>query len=157
MLGELYSDPILKAAAAIPPARRLAAPHASATKTSRVCGSEVEVDLAMAGDRVADFGMAARACALGQASASILARNIVGASAAELFRLRDEMRAMLKEGAAAPRGARWSELAVLQPIRDYPQRHASTLLVFEAVCACLERLGFSPAAAARGEGAARPS
>lgn len=145
MLGELYSDRILKAAAAIPPARRLDAPDASATKTSRVCGSEVDVDIKMDGDRVAEFGMSARACALGQASASIVARQIVGASGTELCRLRDEMRAMLKDGGPPPSGARWADLAALQPIRDYPQRHASTLLVFEAVAACLEALGFSPA------------
>lgn len=145
MLGDLYSDLILKAAAAIPPARRLESADASATKTSRVCGSEIDVDLKMDGDRVAEFGMAARACALGQASASIVARRIIGASAGELLRLRDDMRAMLKENGAPPSGGRWAELAALQPIRDYPQRHASTLLVFEAVAACLEALGFSSA------------
>lgn len=140
MLSDVYSDAILKAAAAIPPARRIAAPDASAKKTSRVCGSEVEVDLVMDGAAVADFGMEARACALGQASASIIARNIVGATAAELYALRDAMRAMLKENGPPPRGARWVELAALQPIFDYPPRHASTLLVFEAVAECLDRL-----------------
>lgn len=142
MLGDIYSDAILKAAGAIPPARRLEAPDASAKKASRVCGSEVVVDLKMDGDRVADFGMEARACALGQASASILARNIAGAAAAELLALRDAMRAMLKEGGPPPAGARWSELAALAPVAAYPQRHASTLLVFEAVAECLARLGF---------------
>ena len=143
MLGDLYSDAILTAAAAIPPARRLARPDASAKKTSRVCGSEVEVDLKMDGPRVAEFGMEARACALGQASASILARSIVGASAPELLRLRDEMRAMLKEGGPPPAGARFADLAALRPIRDYPQRHASTLLAFEAVAECLAALGYA--------------
>ena len=140
MISELYSGGVLDAAAAIPPARRLAAPDASATKASRVCGSEVTVDLVMKDGVVADFGMEAKACALGQASASILARNILGADADELYRLRDEMRAMLKDGAPPPSGARWRDLALLAPIRDYPQRHASTLLVFEAVCACLDSL-----------------
>lgn len=144
MIGELYSDRILEAAAAIPPARRLAAPHASAKKVSRVCGSEVEVDLCLEGGEVSDFGMEARACALGQAAASIVARNIVGAGAEELYRLRDEMRAMLKEGGPPPTGARWADLSALQPIRDYPQRHASTMLVFEAVAACLDQLGGAP-------------
>jgi NifU-like protein involved in Fe-S cluster formation len=140
VLSDLYSDKILAAAAAIPPARRLDHPDASATKVSRVCGSEVGVDLSMAGGRVADIGLEARACALGQASASIVARNIVGANAAELRRLRDEMRAMLKEEGPPPVGARWAELAALRPIKDYPQRHASTMLVFEAVVACLEAI-----------------
>lgn len=142
MLGDIYSDAILKAAGAIPPARRLEAPDASAKKASRVCGSEVVVDLKMDGDRVADFGMEARACALGQASASILARNVAGAGAAELLALRDAMRAMLKDGGPPPAGERWRELAALAPIAAYPQRHASTLLVFEAVAECLARLGF---------------
>jgi NifU-like protein involved in Fe-S cluster formation len=140
MLADVYSDAILEAAAAIPPARRLAAPDATARKASRVCGSEVLVDLKMAGDKVADIGLTAKACALGQASASILARSIAGASATELYRLRDEMRAMLKEGRPPPAGARWKALAALAPIRDYPERHASTLLVFEAVCACLDEI-----------------
>lgn len=143
MLSELYTGGVLDAAAAIPPARRLDAPDASATKVSRVCGSEVSVDLNMDGDQVTAFGMEAKACALGQAAASIVARNIIGARAGELFALRSQMRAMLKDDGPAPSGARWSDLAMLAPIRDYPQRHASTLLVFEAVCACLEQLGHS--------------
>ncbi|NWG92613.1 MAG: iron-sulfur cluster assembly scaffold protein [Parvularculaceae bacterium] len=152
MLSDLYSERILDAAAAIPPARRLAAPDASATKTSRICGSEVSVDLVMKDGVVAAFGMEAKACALGQASASIVARNIIGASAEELYALREAMRAMLKEGGPPPDAdpklaARWKELEALSAIRDYPQRHASTLLVFEAVCACLDALGFSSAPA----------
>jgi NifU-like protein involved in Fe-S cluster formation len=143
MLNDLYSDRILKAAGAIPPARRLDHPDASATKVSRICGSEVAVDLVMKDGVVAEFGMEAKACALGQASASIVARNIIGATPAEMFTLRDEMRAMLKQGGDPPSAPRWAELAALTPIRAYPQRHASTLLVFEAVAACLEALRFS--------------
>lgn len=138
MLSDLYSDRILAAAASIPPARRLKEPTATATKTSRVCGSSVTVDLDVVGGRVADIGLEARACALGQASASIVARNIIGAEETELRRLRDDMRAMLKTGGPAPSGERWRELECLRPIKDYPQRHASTMLVFEAVVACLD-------------------
>ena len=144
MLSDLYSERILEAAAAIPPARRLEKPDASATKISRVCGSEVSVDLNLKDGAVADFGMEAKACALGQASSSILARNIIGARADELYALRDAMRAMLKENGEPPHIAlgapRWKELEALSAIRDYPQRHASTMLVFEAVCACLDAL-----------------
>ncbi|MEO1241073.1 MAG: iron-sulfur cluster assembly scaffold protein [Pseudomonadota bacterium] len=140
MISDLYSGGILDAAAAIPPARRLDHPQASAVKISRVCGSEVEVDLSLKDGAVAEFGMAARACALGQAAASIVARNIIGATPDELYTLRDQMRAMLKEGASPPAGKRWKDLALLESIRDYPQRHASTLLVFEAVCDCLDQL-----------------
>ncbi|MFN3958392.1 MAG: iron-sulfur cluster assembly scaffold protein [Parvularculaceae bacterium] len=147
MLSDLYSDRILAAAAAIPPARRLAAPDASARKVSRVCGSEVVVDLRIGNGRVAEFGLEAKACALGQASASILARNIVGATPEELFTLRDEMRAMLQQGGPAPAGPRWADLQALSAIRDYPQRHASTLLVFEAVCEALAALGHGPGGA----------
>ncbi len=93
---------------------------------------------------VADFGMEARACALGQASASIVARNIVGATAEELYALRDEMRAMLKEGGEPPKDARWKEMESLLAIRDYPQRHASTMLAIEAVCVCLDDLQLRP-------------
>ncbi|MEM8771987.1 MAG: iron-sulfur cluster assembly scaffold protein [Pseudomonadota bacterium] len=142
MLSELYSNAILDAASSIPPSERLAAPDASAKKVSRICGSEVEVDINMQDDKVAAFGMSARACALGQASASILARNIVGAEPSELFRLRDEVRAMLKDNGEPPSGARWGDLAMLASIREYPQRHASVMLPFEAVVDCLEQLGF---------------
>ncbi len=140
MISDLYSGGILDAAAAIPAAARLDTPQATATKVSRVCGSEVEVDISLKDGVVAEFGMAARACALGQASASIVARNIVGVRAEELYRLREEMCAMLKEGGSPPIGERWQELAMLAPIRDYPQRHASTMLVFDAVCDCLDQI-----------------
>ena len=141
MIGAIYSDKILEAAGAIPPVRRLESPDASARKVSRVCGSEVAVDLIMESGAVSDFGMEARACALGQASASIVAQNIIGARANELYQLRDQMRAMLKDGAPPPRGARWAELAALEAVKDYPQRHASTMLVFEAICECLNQIG----------------
>ncbi len=143
MISDLYSGPILDAAAGIPAARRLDAPDASAKKVSRVCGSEVEVDVKIDGGVIEDFGMIARACALGQAAASLAAQNIIGAAPVELFRLRDEMRAMLKEGGPPPTGARWRDLAALEPVRDYPQRHASTMLVFEAIADCLDQLGYA--------------
>ncbi len=148
MISDLYSGGILDAAAAIPVARRLDAPGATAKKISRVCGSEIEVDLTLKDGVVAEFGMKARACALGQAAASIVARNIVGASVDELYRLRDQMRAMLKAGGSPPTGVRWGDLALLETVRDYPQRHASTMLVFEAICDCLDQLAGKKAAAA---------
>jgi len=140
MISELYSGGILDAAAAIPPARRLDSPQATSRKVSRVCGSEVTVDLSLDNGAVSDFGMEAKACALGQASASIVARNIIGTLPDEFYQLRDQMRAMLKNSGPPPTGERWKDLALLAPIRDYPQRHASTMLVFEAVCACLDEL-----------------
>ena len=140
MISDLYSDGILDAAAAIPPAERLPSPQATSKKVSRVCGSEVEVDLSLDSGVVSEFGMSAKACALGQASASIVARNIIGASARELYQLRDDMRAMLKNDVPAPSGDRWKDLSMLVAVKDYPQRHTSTLLIFEAVCECLDQL-----------------
>jgi len=145
VLNDLYSDRLLAAAGAIPPARRLAAPDASARRTSRVCGSAIVVDLKLDDGRVSDFAMEAKACALGQASASMVARAIIGASPADLVRLRGEMRAMLREGAPPPADPRWRELEALSAIRDYPQRHASTLLVFEAVADALIEAGHGAA------------
>lgn len=138
-MDSLYSGKILDFAADIPRARRLEAPQASAFKRSRLCGSEVTVDLNLEDGRVSDFGMEAKACALGQASASILAHGVIGSAPEELRALAATMRAMLKEGGPAPAG-RWADLALLQPVKDYPQRHASTLLVFDAVIDCLDQI-----------------
>ena len=142
-MDDLYSDQLLEAAGSIQPARRLADPTTGARKVSKVCGSAVEVELAMAGDIVTDFAVAARACALGQAAVSVLAKHIVGATAAELVTLRDEVRAMLKADGPVPSAPRFAEVAKLQPIKDYPARHASTLLVFDAIVAALEKGGLA--------------
>ncbi|MEL7030497.1 MAG: iron-sulfur cluster assembly scaffold protein [Pseudomonadota bacterium] len=148
-MDTLYSSKILDYAADIPRARRLEAPAASAFKRSRLCGSEVTVDLDVEAGRVSDFGMEAKACALGQCSASIVAQTIVGSTPEELRRVASAMRAMLKEGGPPPEG-RWAELAILEPVKDYPQRHASTLLVFEAVVDCLDQIEGRERAAAPG-------
>lgn len=140
MLSDLYSEKLLEAASAIPPESRLERPQASAARTSRVCGSSVEIDLTAEEGAVTAMALRARACALGQASASIVARKIAGADFGELRRLRNEMRAMLKDGGPPPSGERWRDLALLQPIRYYPQRHASVMLVFEAVMDCLDQI-----------------
>ncbi|MFZ4534660.1 MAG: iron-sulfur cluster assembly scaffold protein, partial [Alsobacter sp.] len=127
MLNDIYNARILTLAADVPRIGRLASPDASATAHSRLCGSTVTVDIVMDGDRVADFAHDVKACALGQASSSIMARNVVGSTAAELRTLRDQVRAMLKEQGSPPTG-RWADIAVLEPVRDYKARHASTLL-----------------------------
>lgn len=132
MLNDIYNARILTLAADIPRIGRLASPDASATAHSRLCGSTVTVDIVMDGDRVADFAHDVKACALGQAASSIMARNVVGSTADELRALRDQVRAMLKEHGSPPSG-RWSDIAVLEPVRDYKARHASTLLTFDAV------------------------
>jgi NifU-like protein involved in Fe-S cluster formation len=133
MLNEVYNRRIIELAGNIPRIGRLSAPDASATAVSRLCGSTVTIDLAMDGDTVTDFAHEVKACALGQASSSIMARNIVGSKAGELRELREGVRKMLKENGAPPASGRWSDIAVLEPVRDFKARHASTLLTFDAV------------------------
>ncbi len=132
MLNDVYNSRILELAGNIPRLGRLRDAHASATAHSKLCGSTVTVDLKMAGDAVADFAHEVKACALGQASSSIMARHIVGATAGELRELRETVRRMLKENGAPPNG-KWADIGVLEPVRDYKARHASTLLTFDAV------------------------
>ncbi|MDE2363543.1 MAG: iron-sulfur cluster assembly scaffold protein [Hyphomicrobiales bacterium] len=131
MLSDIYNKRILELAANIPRLGRLETPGASATAHSKLCGSTVTVDLDMRDGKVVDFAHDVKACALGQASSSIMARHVIGASAQELRDLRDAVRRMLKENGPPP-GGRWADAAVLEPVRDYKARHASTLLTFEA-------------------------
>lgn len=139
MIDDVYNAKILEFAGNIPRIGRLAHPQASATAHSKLCGSTVIVDLVMNDGVVSDYAHDVKACALGQSSASILASHVIGASGEELRRVRDEMRAMLKENAAPPRG-RFEELKFLEPVRDYKARHASTLLAFDAVVDCLNQI-----------------
>lgn len=140
MLNEIYSPKILEFAANIPRCRRLADAHASATAHSKLCGSTVALDLKLEDGRVSDYGQTVKACLLGQASASIMAREIVGSTPEELRAVGARMRAMLKEDGPPPDG-RWSDLSVLEPVRAYKARHASTLLVFDGVEKALSDLG----------------
>lgn len=139
MLTDIYSNKILELAANIPRQGRLAAPDATARAHSKLCGSTIIVDLVMRDGRVVDFAHDVKACALGQAAASIMARHVIGATGPELRKLRDEVRAMLKEGAPPPMG-KWAEIGVLEPVRDYKARHASTLLTFEATVDAVDQV-----------------
>lgn len=150
MLDDIYNKRILELAANIPAIGRLARPDGTASAHSKLCGSTVTVDVTMDGDVVTDFAHDVKACALGQASSSIMARNIVGSSADELRRLREEVRAMLKEGEAPP-GGKWQDIEVLTPIRDYKARHASTLLTFDAVVAAIDQAQARQAASVAAE------
>jgi NifU-like protein involved in Fe-S cluster formation len=132
MIDDLYSAKLLALAANMPRIGRLAAPDASVEKIAKLCGSRVVVDVTLEEGRVADFAQDVKACALGQAAAAVLGAHVVGASLDELEVTRKQFRAMLKDGAPAPDG-RFSDLAMLAPVKDYPARHASTLLAFEAV------------------------
>jgi NifU-like protein involved in Fe-S cluster formation len=129
---DIYSQRILELAAAMPRTARLSEPEATATAHSKLCGSRVTIDLAMEGEVVSDYGQNVKACLLGQAASSVMGREIIGSSAEELREVGATMRKMLKADGPPPQG-RWSDLAVLEPVRDYKARHASTLLVFDAV------------------------
>ena len=139
MLDDVYNKRILELAADIPRLGRLEHPDASATAHSKLCGSTVTVDLTMQGDRVTDFAHDVKACALGQASSSIMARHVVGSNAAELRDVRQQMQKMLKENGRPPQG-KWADLAVLEPVRDYRARHASTMLTFDAVVKAIDEI-----------------
>jgi NifU-like protein involved in Fe-S cluster formation len=131
VIDDLYSAKVLTLAANMPLAGRLAAPQASSEKVSKLCGSRIVVDLSLSDGRVCDFAQDVKACALGQASAAVLGANVIGASVAELESARDALKAMLKTGGPAPEG-RFADLRVLAVVADYPARHASTMLAFEA-------------------------
>jgi NifU-like protein involved in Fe-S cluster formation len=139
MFGELYHNRVLELAADIPHAGRLADPQGSSLKVSRVCGSTVEVDVKLdAEGRISEIAVEPKACALGQAATSILARHAIGRTLGEIEAARDALRAMLKDGAEPPTGEFW-ELRHLQPVRDYPPRHTSTMLAFEAAAEAMKQ------------------
>jgi NifU-like protein involved in Fe-S cluster formation len=140
MLNDIYNKRILELAADIPRQGRLSAPDASATAHSKLCGSTVTVDLLLREGKVSDFAHDVKACALGQASSSIMARNVVGSTPDELREIRDTVRKMLKENGAPPKDGKWADVAVLEPVRDYKARHASTLLTFDAVVDALAKI-----------------
>lgn len=133
MLNDIYNKRIIELAGNIPRLGRLPSPDASATAHSKLCGSTVKIDLTMDGDVVTDFAHDVKACALGQASSSIMAQHVVGSTAGELRALRETVRKMLKENGAPPTDTKWADIAALEPVRDYKARHASTLLTFDAV------------------------
>jgi NifU-like protein involved in Fe-S cluster formation len=139
MLDDIYNTRILEFAAEIPRLGRLERPDATATAHSRLCGSTVTVDIKMDGPVVTDFAHEVKACALGQASSSIMARNIVGASAEELRQVRGVMQQMLQEDGPPPQG-RFADLQFLVPVRDYKARHASTMLTFDAVVDAIDQI-----------------
>ena len=132
MINEIYNRKILEFAANIPHLQRLAHPDATAVGHSKLCGSKVTVDIAMKDGVISDFGQDVKACALGQASSSIMGSHVIGSTPNELRALRQTMHKMLKENGDPPQG-KWSDLEALIPVRDYKARHASTLLTFDAV------------------------
>jgi len=150
LLDDVYNRKILELAGNIPRIGRLERAHASATAHARLCGSTVTVDVAVEGDRITDFGHVVRACALGQASSSVMARNVVGASVAEVREARAALAAMLR-GEDADFGERFADLKYLEPVKDYPARHASTMLTFDAVCEAIDTIEAGRSKVERGE------
>jgi NifU-like protein involved in Fe-S cluster formation len=138
MIDDLYSARILGLVANMPRAGRLEHPQATSEKVSKLCGSRIVVDVAVKDGRVAEFAQDVQACALGQAAAAVLGAAVIGAGPGEIEQARDALRAMLKSGGPAPQG-RFSDLSVLQPVKDYPARHASTMLAFEAAAEAVRR------------------
>jgi SUF system NifU family Fe-S assembly protein len=139
MLNNIYSRRILELAATIPHLGRLAEADATATAHSKLCGSTVTVDLKLDGNVVTDFAHDVKACALGQASSSIMGRNVVGSSIDELRAIREAANRMLKGNGEAPSG-KWADLQVLEPVREFKARHASVLLTFDAVVDALNQI-----------------
>jgi NifU-like protein involved in Fe-S cluster formation len=131
MIDELYSTAILRLAANLPRVGRLAAPDGTAEKVAKLCGSRIVVDVTLKDGVIDNFAQEVKACALGQAAAAVLGANVVGATLEEIEMARDAFRDMLKNGGPPPTG-RFSDLAMLEPVKNYPPRHASTLLAFEA-------------------------
>ena len=137
-MDDLYHPRILELAADIPHVGRLENPDGAATKVSRVCGSVVTVELKLEGDVVSEIAVHPKACALGQAATGVLAMHAIGATSSEIREARDALRAMLKEGGPPPAGRFW-ELRHLEGVREYPPRHASTMLAFDAAVEALEQ------------------
>lgn len=136
MIDDLYSDRILRLAANMPRAGRLKAPDGTAERTAKLCGSRIVVDVRVENGRITDYAQDVQACALGQAAAAVLGANVIGADVEEIGAAREALRTMLKSGGAAPAG-RFADLAVLRPVKDFPARHASTMLAFDALMAAL--------------------
>ena len=136
-LVNLYSGRILALAAAIPHLGRLASPQGSARRRSPICGSTLTADVVLDQGRIVQFAQEVKACALGQASAGVLGRVALGHSRDEIARARDELQAMLKTDGPVP-AAPFDALEVLLPAREFPNRHASILLAWEALLGAIE-------------------
>lgn len=135
-LDDIYNTRILELAAHIPRIERLSHPQATASARSKLCGSEVTVDVDVTDGLISAFGQTVKACLLGQAAASVLGREIVGSTPDEIRTVSREVRAMLKEGGPAPVG-RWADLRVLEPVRDYKHRHDAVMIIFDAATRAL--------------------
>jgi NifU-like protein involved in Fe-S cluster formation len=138
MINDLYNEKILKLASNISRNGRLNEFDFTSVAVSKLCGSKVTVDIKITSNLISDFSHIVKACALGQASSSVMASNIIGSDMEELKNLQIEMRNMLKDNGPTPKG-KWSDLEVLEPVRDYKGRHSSVMLTFDAVVDCINQ------------------
>ncbi|MBE2991040.1 iron-sulfur cluster assembly scaffold protein [Sphingomonas sp. CFBP 13603] len=130
MSAPLYNAEILRLAATMPHHERLPEPMATAERRSPICGSRVTIDVAVdEAGKVSEVGLLVRACALGQASSSLLAANILGRTPVELAAVRDALTAWLAREGDAPD---WPGMDIFTPALDYTARHPSIRLAFEA-------------------------
>jgi len=139
IVNDLYNTKILNLSSDIPRLGKLDNPQVSATVVSKLCGSKVTVYLNTKDDFVVDFSHEVKACSLGQAASSVMARNVIGSSSSELLELKKSMYEMLKNEGLPPKG-KWDDLKFLQPVKDYKGRHASVMLTFDAVEECLVKV-----------------
>lgn len=137
-MEDLYHPRIMELAAGIPNVGRLDAPDGAATKVSRICGSVVTVELNVRDGVVSKIAVHPKACALGQAATGVLAMHAIGATPDEIRAAREALRAMLKGEGPPPTGRFW-ELRHLEGVREYPPRHASTMLAFDAAVEALDQ------------------
>ncbi|KEQ08172.1 iron-sulfur cluster assembly scaffold protein [Pseudorhizobium pelagicum] len=144
-MDDIYNSKILEFAGNISRAGTLPDAEATSEKHSKLCGSRVRVYIKTEDGKVSDFAHEVKACALGQASSSVMARHVVGASIEEVRQARYDMLAMLTAGGEGPSG-RFEDMRYLKPVRDYKARHASTMLTFEAVVDCLDQIKAKDAA-----------
>ncbi len=138
-LIKLYSGQILALAADIPLTNRLKNPQASVKERAPLCGSTVTVDVNLERDRISGFGQDVKACALGQAAASVVAGQIIGCTTGQVFKARDQLWAMLRDGGPVP-DAPFDGLRVLEPARDFKNRHDSILLTLEAITKAIAQI-----------------
>ena len=131
VIDALYSREILRRTTQLEHVGHLVAPQGVADKVAKLCGSTIHVEICMQGDTISEFAQQVQACALGQASAAILSQHVIGATSGEIVQARDALRALLR-GEAADFPARFDDLNILAAVKDYPARHASTLLALEA-------------------------
>ena len=138
-MDDIYNTRILEFAGNIPLTGAMSDADASADAHSKLCGSRVKIYLKMDGERVSDFSHEVKACALGQASSSIMARHVIGATVSEVRQAKADMLAMLKEDGEGPSG-RFEDMRFLKPVKDYKARHASTMLTFDAVVKAIDEI-----------------